>query len=218
MLNLLDGVFAIILIDNNINKLFVGRDPYGIRPIFYLHNPIVAWEDSVCDICQSNLIGFASEVKQLIKFTDKLENKLKIFPVSPGYFLSLELSSTDKWYITSNNAYTGFGLSRIGPAVKEINEELITNTIHDIFCAAVMKRVQTTDRPIACLLSGGLDSSIVTALVSKFYPEQLQTYSIGSRRFRRFVICTKGSNISSIHNIQKYLSQRMIFLVILHLS
>ena len=42
-----------------------------------------------------------------------------------------------------------------------------------------MKRVQTTDRPIACLLSGGLDSSIVTALVSKFYPEQLQTYSIG---------------------------------------
>ena len=47
MLNLLDGVFAIILIDNNINKLFVARDPYGIRPIFYLHNQIVAWEDTM---------------------------------------------------------------------------------------------------------------------------------------------------------------------------
>ena len=179
MLNLLDGVFAIILIDNNINKLFVARDPYGIRPIFYLHNPIVVSEDTINDISQSNLIGFASEVKQLVKFTDKLQNKLRILPVYPGHFLSFELSSTDKWYITGNDAYTGFNLSRIGPTAKEINEELITNSIHDIFCAAVIKRVQTTDRPIACLLSGGLDSSIVTALVSKFYPEQLQTYSIG---------------------------------------
>ena len=53
------------------------------------------------------------------------------------------------------------------------------DNIHDVFCEAIIKRVQTTDRPIACLLSGGLDSSIVTALVSKIYPEQLETYSIG---------------------------------------
>ena len=45
---------------------------------------------------------------------------------------------------------------------------------------AVSKRVSTTERPIACLLSGGLDSSLITALVSKYYPkDQLETYSIG---------------------------------------
>jgi len=45
---------------------------------------------------------------------------------------------------------------------------------------AVEKRViGTTDRPIACLLSGGLDSSLITALVSNCYDKQLETYSIG---------------------------------------
>ena len=38
-LNLLDGVFAFVLIDYNINKIFVSRDPYGVRPLFYLYNP-----------------------------------------------------------------------------------------------------------------------------------------------------------------------------------
>ena len=45
---------------------------------------------------------------------------------------------------------------------------------------AVRKRVVgTTDRPIACLLSGGLDSSLITALVKKYYDKELETYSIG---------------------------------------
>jgi asparagine synthase (glutamine-hydrolysing) len=45
---------------------------------------------------------------------------------------------------------------------------------------AVRKRVEgTTDRPIACLLSGGLDSSLVTGLVCKYYTGTLETYSIG---------------------------------------
>jgi asparagine synthase (glutamine-hydrolysing) len=45
---------------------------------------------------------------------------------------------------------------------------------------SVKRRVTTSDRPIACLLSGGLDSSLITALVAKHYSkEQLETYSIG---------------------------------------
>lgn len=47
---------------------------------------------------------------------------------------------------------------------------------------SVKKRVVgTTDRPIACLLSGGLDSSLITALVNKYYDGELETYSIGMK-------------------------------------
>jgi asparagine synthase (glutamine-hydrolysing) len=59
--------------------------------------------------------------------------------------------------------------------LKSIYFELCDNLI-----SAVKKRViGTTDRPVACLLSGGLDSSLIAALVSKFYPGKLETYSIG---------------------------------------
>lgn len=60
----------------------------------------------------------------------------------------------------------------------------IFNQIYNTFNNAIKKRViGTTSRPIACLLSGGLDSSLVAALVSRyykqFYNKQLETYSIG---------------------------------------
>lgn len=55
-------------------------------------------------------------------------------------------------------------------------ETAIWNTLND----AVRKRVVgTTERDIACCLSGGLDSSLIAALVSKYYDGILETYSIG---------------------------------------
>ena len=53
-------------------------------------------------------------------------------------------------------------------------------SIWETLTNAVKKRVVgTTDRPIACLLSGGLDSSLITALVNEYYEGTLETYSIG---------------------------------------
>ena len=41
-LKCLDGVYAFILIDNDINKVFIGRDKFGERPLFYLSNKSVS--------------------------------------------------------------------------------------------------------------------------------------------------------------------------------
>jgi len=184
-INALDGVFAFILIDYESDKVFIGRDPYGVRPLFYLsnsdHGESETWENN----SESNLLGFASEMKQLHQFTQKQSfnydgrNKLQIKSFLPGTFMSLNLSADNKWYIENIKRYTSFNLSRISPQDSEIDEKFILNSLHDIFCEAVHKRVQTTDRPIACLLSGGLDSSIVASLVSMMYDKQLETYSIG---------------------------------------
>jgi asparagine synthase (glutamine-hydrolysing) len=171
-LNLLDGVFGFILIDYNVNKIYVGRDPYGVRPIFCLKNKNVEDRED-----REDMIGFASEIKQLHGFIRVNEN-MEIRPVRPGSYMVLDIENSI-WNITNEEKYTNYTLNRIGPAFETVKLDDITNNIHDIFCEAVIKRVQTTDRPIACLLSGGLDSSIVTSLVSRIYPEQLETYSIG---------------------------------------
>ena len=69
---------------------------------------------------------------------------------------------------------------------KEWDIEEYKNTFANIrhyLKEAVHKRCTTSDRPIACLLSGGLDSSLITALVSRYFKENglppLETYGIG---------------------------------------
>ena len=61
---------------------------------------------------------------------------------------------------------------------------MIRKNIQDSLLSAVEKRCLNTERPIACLLSGGLDSSLIAALVNRFYKINnystiLETYSIG---------------------------------------
>jgi len=180
-LNLLDGVFAFILIDYNKNKMFVARDPYGVRPMFYLSNPNTA-NNKHDTILTNNLIGFASEMKQLIGFVEKFNTPndgiYQINQISPGTYISFELYHK-QWYSSEEIRYNTFNLNRIIDQDEEVQINEILEIIHDTFCNAVRKRVETTDRPVACLLSGGLDSSIVTAIVNKYYPNQLETYSIG---------------------------------------
>ena len=60
------------------------------------------------------------------------------------------------------------------------NEEDACRIIRDSLMRAVDKRVDNTEREVACLLSGGLDSSLITALVSRHYAKgKLHTFSIG---------------------------------------
>ena len=179
-LNLLDGVFAFILIDYNLNNMYVSRDPYGVRPLFYLYNELSVMNNTLSNNNNDNLIGFSSEMKQLIRFTLNNDNNLYINQVSPGEYLSLKLSENNKWYITDKTKYNTFKLNKVLSLTNDNKSiDQILNNIHDKFCYAVKKRVETTDRPIACLLSGGLDSSIVCSIVNKYYDNTLETYSIG---------------------------------------
>ena len=185
MLNLLDGVFAFVLIDHNINKIFVARDPYGVRPLYSAFNTFGVLSNTLdSEKLQNNLICFSSEIKQLIGFVEKFNDYnnsdndsdfLIIKPVLPGEYLCLELSENNKWYVYDKRMYNTFNLNKYILR----NEDDYLEIIHTTFCNAIRKRVDVTDRPIACLLSGGLDSSIVTALVKEYYSKELETYSIG---------------------------------------
>ena len=100
-----------------------------------------------------------------MKMCDVYPN-MEYVPLSPGTIYTFR---TNEW--KSDRYYT---LPLAGGDV----------SLYETMYRAVMKRVRNTDRPMACLLSGGLDSSIVTALVVKCraelgITEQLETYCIG---------------------------------------
>jgi asparagine synthase (glutamine-hydrolysing) len=146
-LDCLDGVFAFVLYDSIKKLLISARDPYGVRPLYYLMN--------------NKELLFASELKQF----NGIEGKVDYFP--PGsYYINGKLKK-----------YTSFPFNQLE---SNNNDDYYTN-IYSRLEKAVKKRViGTTDRPIACLLSGGLDSSIITAMVNELLPKRvLETYSIG---------------------------------------
>ena len=185
-LNMLDGVFAFILFDNRItddlnNKVYVARDPYGVRPLYQLSTNYV-----------DGMIGFASELKCLEYFYNMNHQSSKINQFKPGTYSVYNLSNKVHayWECTDykNTPYfiPSFSYNRNITLQKEsincFNE--FYEQIAYYLQMAVDKRCLATERPVACLLSGGLDSSLITALVNNYYNKnqlgiQLETYSIG---------------------------------------
>ena len=183
-LQMLDGVFAFVLYDSVNEKIFVARDPYGVRPLYQLSN--------LNNYC---LIGFASELKCLNEFTliDKATNnyiqenttndKNQIIQFTPGTYSILSYKNHIWSTIKQNIPYFIPTFSSSFPSNK-FNWSSYFENIADNLIKSVDKRCLTTERPIACLLSGGLDSSLIAALVNEFYKskctdKKLETYSIG---------------------------------------
>ena len=151
--SLLDGEFSFILYDKNINKTFIARDHLGIRSLF-----LGTKKDEII---------FSSELKSIDESYETSQ-----FP--PRFYLEIDNDDiNEKKY----ESYFTFE-SEINKNY-ETNEDIIIKNIRDLFTKAVKKRL-LSDRSIGCLLSGGLDSTSVVALVSKYYePYKLNTYSIG---------------------------------------
>ena len=171
MLNMLDGVFAFVLYDINLNKIYVARDLFGVRPLYILKQT-----NNVM-----NNYAVASELKVLRHFKN---DKNEISQFTPGTYSVFKININTKYYkLEKDNCYYSNILSI--PSIYNslhlsTNISIYLNNIYNALYDAVSKRVvDTTDRPIACLLSGGLDSSLIAALVSKISNKQIDTYSIG---------------------------------------
>ena len=182
---MLDGVFSFILLDNRIsetnldNYLYIARDPFGVRPLYSLVNNRDNYN-------LYNFYGFASELKCLEKFYNTNTFHYSIKQFSPGTYSIFKLSSCvqSKWEpFIENKPYhiPSFSYSRLISSSENYFKEISQNLVYYLN-AAVIKRCETTERPVACLLSGGLDSSLIAALVANYFREngkKIETYSIG---------------------------------------
>jgi len=195
-LQMLDGVFAFIICDYSVedgkSNMIVARDPYGVRPLYVLKQmrPEVT-VTSTSAITIDNLdqflepmVGYASEIKMLNEFVAANPSQYKIVHFTPGTYAiySLPFKAIPFWSLEME--YMPYHMPGFTSTMlhEQKDADIYTN-IQQFLGRAVEKRVLVTDRPIACLLSGGLDSSLVTALVNEYHhnisDEPLETYSIG---------------------------------------
>ncbi|CAG9787755.1 unnamed protein product [Diatraea saccharalis] len=170
----LDGVFAFCLVDGEKRKIYIARDPYGVRPLFKLHD------------LDNDVLAICSEAKGLIGLKQKASKKSTLGQFPPGHFEVWSMLDSGKVQLDYTEQYYKPGLApRFVPFVPE--EELEKLNVYEktayLLEAACKKRLMA-DRRIGCLLSGGLDSSLVTALVVKLakeikLPYKIQTFAIG---------------------------------------
>lgn len=161
--NLLDGEFAFILYDGNKQKTYIARDPYGVRPLFFGRSE---FGDYV----------FSSELKGMCNLVESANQ------FYPGKYMVLKNNNIDnllknKNIICYSTKYHNIDTNMIDNS-KHIEDNIIEE-INSVFKEAVYKRMMS-DREICSLLSGGLDSSLVSAILSKqLGPNKLKTFSIG---------------------------------------
>ena len=164
-LDKLNGFFAFAFYDSLKDELQVVRDRYGVKPLYYYYD--------------KEKIAFASELKALMELTGPQElnhNALhtylrlnyisgketifkNIFRLLPGEYISVKNKElvVNHWY--------------------SVPVEKKQNSIKELLTDAVKLRLHA-DVPVGCFLSGGLDSSIISALAKKHH-DNIHTFSIG---------------------------------------
>ena len=151
-INLLDGVFAFVLYDVLEDSLMVSRDSFGVRPLFISHT------DETLEICSE------------LKMCSTVATRCIQFP--PGKCMIFSLVNNN---IKRTSCYNYYNLN-----TKNIINKGIHEKVYKALDDAVQKRVDHTERPIGCLLSGGLDSSIIALSETKHETSnKLKTFSIG---------------------------------------
>jgi asparagine synthase (glutamine-hydrolysing) len=177
------GMFAFSLWDNFTDELTIGRDRFGEKPLYY------GW--------QENAFFFSSELKSIKAnplFKSEIDRNAlglyvkyayvpapysiykNIYKLSPGSFLSVSLNSKNSkpsiyWSSLSQmkgsyeNPFTG----NKDQAVEQLN----------ILLTKAVKKQMMADVPLGAFLSGGIDSSVVVAIMQSLSNAPIKTYTIG---------------------------------------
>lgn len=178
----LEGMFAFALWDRGQAKLYLARDRYGEKPLFVYESG----ED----------IAFSSEMPPLIRLAggSLRENKTAIgnffrysyipAPYSALHGVSqLEPGCWMEWSLRDgvrhHRYYSLQAQIALSAAQPQLPYEEACHTLKSMLRDAVSKRVETADVPVASMLSGGIDSSIVTILASQTMKHRMSVYSLG---------------------------------------
>lgn len=208
--------FAICLHDGEKKQFIVARDRFGVRPLFK--------SELINDENNTKHIIFASECKSIhdlvlnidtINAQDKNDVKsstiIEQFPTSTYHIYdeqTYELLEQNTYYDKPYKTQTIKTIQNRDDRYMEMytDETLVLSKIKELFTKAVHKRLMA-EREIGCLLSGGLDSSLVSAIVAREFKKQglkpLNTFAIGIEgstdlHYAKLVADHIGSNHHSI--------------------
>lgn len=178
LVNHLNGIFAIAILDNKKDELFIARDHLGVKPLFYT--------------MYNNSFIFASTIKEILRYpgiekiltAQGISELLGIGPAhTPGLTVFDNIFELKPGHFAIYNRY-GLHLEKYWALKSEPHTENLTQTCEHLeFLLKDSITSQLASNNVVCtFLSGGLDSSIITKYASDYFYENgmqpLDTYSI----------------------------------------
>jgi asparagine synthase (glutamine-hydrolysing) len=166
----LEGMFAIALWDRGAERLVLLRDRLGKKPLVYTRLP-------------NGTVAFASETKALLRLP-QVSRELDVAQLDA--FLALQYVPRSGLKVVEKVPPGSFAVvegeavrvERYWSAKPAGGEGDWVERVRDEVTAAVRRRL-VADVPLGALLSGGIDSSVVVALMARASPEPVRTFTVG---------------------------------------
>lgn len=175
----LEGMFAFALHDQTLGKVWLVRDPLGIKPLYYIENPKwIAFASEARSLMRLGLPGWTPDIDMqaadrllgamyLAQEPDTLIAGVRRLP--PGHLAEIDrdgLRIRPHWQLRHRP-----GMERISPSdAIEQTRTLLEQVVREHLVA---------DVDVGVMLSGGLDSSLIAALAQKNAPQPLRTFTAG---------------------------------------
>ena len=187
-LKIIRGMFAIAVYDKKNKEINLIRDRYGEKPLYLLKlkNQIFAFSSDIIAFSDIKEFSLSLDLQGLACFFQRgyiaaplsiWENVKKIMPgtkttISLGKDRKYYLSKEEKYWSIKDNAI--YGQKNLYQGTYEEGKKDLENLFFEI-----LKGQSLSDVPLGIFLSGGIDSSLIAALLKKISPSNIRTFSIG---------------------------------------
>ena len=195
----INGMFSFVIYDKMNNQLFAARDRIGVKPFYY------SWDGENIEICsmvkplsENKSVDF--EAIEIYLQTGYIPTPWSIYKevkkLSPGHYIKLDLTKSKlefhKYWDLEKVKITNKNYTQCKDELKKLIKD------------AVKIRLRS-DVPIACFLSGGIDSALVSSISKEIVGDNLKTFTIGfeEKEFDESKLSKKFSKIIGTKHEEK---------------
>ena len=172
-----NGIFAFGLLDCEQQKLFLARDPFGVKPLYY-------WGDETSFVFSSELRGVCKFVDENIDIGNLAQVlRLRYLPapdtlfrhihkVRPGHIVEVDLGRVGlpvREYPFARRSSVGISVEKPANVVEQYGH-MLEQAVH---------RQLMADVPIGVLLSGGIDSALIASIAQRHAAYKMTAFTVG---------------------------------------
>lgn len=170
----LNGMFGFALWDSHTRELFLARDPFGVKPLYYAEH--------------DGRLLFGSEIKALLADADIPR---EVNPAALDEFLTLTFVPSPNTLFAGIKKLPPGHFLRIAPDGSSLQRFYFSHLVHEKKTEAewlellksgvesAIQRQMISDVPVGVMLSGGMDSAVVATLMRRFSGNPVQSFTVG---------------------------------------